>query len=133
MAPTSRTPSIDAHAATPRHARLACVVIGLGLAAWCGAALAADPVKVPIESNDNGSIYVQPNVSSTADSVTTQGAVMGVQRKDGSGAYAGVDTATPKPTYSLGATTSGTTSFSAGVQSDGKENNGVKAGVTIKY
>lgn len=105
----------------------------IGLVAWCSAALATDPIKVPLESNDNGSIYVQPNVSSTEDVVKTQGATMGVQRKDGSGAYAGVDTATPKPTYSLGASTGGNTSFSAGVQSDGKENNGVKAGVTIKY
>ncbi len=95
--------------------------------------MADDPVKVPLKSNDNGSIYVQPNVSSTEDSVNTKGAVMGVQRKDGSGAYAGVDTGTPKPTYSLGASTGGNTSFSAGVQSDGKENSGVKAGLTIKY
>ncbi|MES2534033.1 MAG: hypothetical protein V4636_23510 [Pseudomonadota bacterium] len=110
-----------------------CASAVFGLAAWCGAAMATDPVKVPLESNDSGSIYVQPNVASTEDSVNTKGAVMGVQRKDGSGAYAGVDTGTPKPTYSLGASTGGNTSFSAGVQSDGKENNGVKAGVTIKY
>ncbi len=132
MAHTSKNSSIaDCVAAKPNNQRLACAAIGLTV--WCGVAMATDPVKVPLESNDNGSIYVQPNVSSTEESVNTRGAIMGMQRKDGSGAYAGVDTGTPKPTYSLGASTGGNTSFSAGVQSDGKENNGVKAGVMIKY
>jgi hypothetical protein len=33
----------------------------------------------------------------------------------------------------VGGSTGGNTSFSAGVESDGKQNNGVKAGITIKY
>jgi len=56
-----------------------------------------------------------------------------VQRPDGSGTYIGTDTTTPRPTYSLGASTGGNVSLTGGVLSDGKNNNGVKAGVTIKY
>ena len=33
----------------------------------------------------------------------------------------------------LGGSTGGNVSFSGGVQTDGKNNNGVKAGVTIRY
>ena len=35
--------------------------------------------------------------------------------------------------YSLGASTGGDVSFSAGAHTDGKDNKGVKAGVTIRY
>jgi hypothetical protein len=47
--------------------------------------------------------------------------------------YGGVDTSGIRPNYSLGASTGGNTSFSAGAHSDGKSNAGIKAGVTIKY
>ncbi|WP_432726704.1 hypothetical protein [Variovorax sp. W6] len=100
---------------------------GLGTAAW------AEPIKLPVDSDEKGSVYVAPNVNSTETSATVNGATIGVQRPDGSGTYIGTDTSTPRPTYSLGASTGGNTSFSGGVQSDGKNNNGVKAGVTIRY
>lgn len=109
---------------------LACVSV----AAWCVAATAtAEPVKVPVGSDEKGTVYVAPNVNSTEDSAYTRGATVGVERPDGSGAYMGTDTSTPRPTYSLGASTGGNVSLTGGVQSDGKTNNGVKAGVTIKY
>lgn len=106
----------------------------LGVAACCFAATAtAEPVKVPVDSDDKGTVYVAPNVTSTEDSAYTKGATVGVQRPDGSGGYVGTDTSTPRPTYSLGASTGGNVSLTGGVSSDGKTNNGVKAGVTIKY
>lgn len=104
----------------------------LALAAAWTAALAQAP-KVPIESNDDGAIYVSPNLSPTEKSATANGATLGVQNKDGSGAYGGVDTSGARPSYSLGASTGGNVSFSAGAHSDGKDNKGVKAGVTIRY
>jgi hypothetical protein len=104
----------------------------LSAAAWCASA-GAEPVKVPVESDDKGTVYVAPNVTSTETSAYTKGATVGVQRPDGSGTYIGTDTSTPRPSYSLGASTGGNMSFSGGVQSDGKANNGVKAGVTVKY
>lgn len=107
-------------------------VVAMTVAALAGV-LHAEPLKVPLDSDDKGTVYVAPNVTSTEKSVDTTGATVGVQRPDGSGVYGGVDTATPRPTYSLGASTPGNVSYSAGVQSDGKTNNGVKAGVTIKY
>ncbi|WP_076997458.1 hypothetical protein [Variovorax sp. KK3] len=102
------------------------------LVAACMAAHAEAP-KVPLESNDEGSIYVSPNVAPTEKSATANGATLGVQNKDGSGAYGGVDTSAGRPSYSLGASTGGDVSFSAGAHSDGKDNKGVKAGVTIRY
>lgn len=104
-------------------------------AACCAAATAAmaEPVKVPLDSDDKGTIYVAPNVNPTETSAYTKGATVGVQRPDGSGSYIGTDTSTPRPTYSLGASTGGNVSLTGGVLTDGKSNNGVKAGVTIKY
>ncbi|RQO52390.1 hypothetical protein DBV14_16135 [Variovorax sp. KBW07] len=109
---------------------LACVSV----AAWYAMATAtAEPVKVPVDSGEKGTVYVAPNVNSTENSAYTTGATVGVERPDGSGAYMGTDTSRPRPTYSLGASTGGNVSLNGGVQSDGKTNNGVKAGVTIKY
>jgi len=106
----------------------------LGAAAcWAAPAAMADPVKVPVDSDEKGTIYVAPNVNSTETSAYTKGATVGVQRPDGSGTYIGTDTSTPRPTYSLGASTGGNVSLTGGVLSDGKSNNGVKAGITIKY
>ena len=107
-------------------------VLGLGLAAACGSVLAQTP-KIPFNSGEQGSLYVSPNVISNDVATETKGATVGVERKDGSSTYGGVDTAGARPTYSLGGATSGSVSYSAGVQSDGKDNKGVKAGVTIKY
>jgi hypothetical protein len=104
----------------------------LGLAMGCAAALAQTP-KLPLKSDDNGTVYVNPNVSPTEKAIDTNGATVGVERPDGSSKYMGVDTAGPKPTYSLGGSTAGDLSYSAGVFSDGKEKKGVKAGVTLKY
>jgi hypothetical protein len=104
----------------------------LSLAACCAGA-PAQPLKLPVESSDEGSIYVAPNVSPTETSARANGATIGTQRLDGSGAYGGIDTSGSRPTYSLGASTGGNTSFSAGAHSDGKSNAGIKAGVTIKY
>ena len=103
----------------------------LGLAAW-GAAFAQTP-KLPLKNDDSGTVYVEPNVSSTETSMETKGANVGAQRPDGSSKYIGVDTTGPRPTYSLGGSTAGDLSYSAGVFSDGKEKKGVKAGVTLKY
>lgn len=97
------------------------------------AAVQAEPVKVPVDSDEKGTVYVAPNVNPTETSATVKGASFGVLRPDGSGTYIGTDTTMPRPTYSLGASTGGNMSFSGGVQSDGKSNNGAKAGVTIKY
>jgi len=104
--------------------------LGLGAA---GGAVHAEPVKVPVDNDEKGTVYVAPNVNPTETSATVKGGTVGVLRPDGSGTYIGTDTSMPRPTYSLGASTGGNLSFSGGVQSDGKSNNGVKAGVTIKY
>ena len=106
--------------------------ISLALAACCAAALAQTP-KLPIESNDEGSIYVSPNLSPTEKSANANGGTLGLQRKDGSGFYGGVDTSGARPNYSLGASTGGNVSFSAGAHTDGKDNKGIKAGVTFRY
>ena len=106
--------------------------LALSAAACCTIAWAEAP-KVPLQSNDEGSIYVSPNVSPTEKSATASGGTLGVLNKDGSGAYGGVDTSGTRPNYSLGASTGGDVSFSAGAHSDGKVNKGVKAGVTIRY
>jgi hypothetical protein len=103
-----------------------------GLAACC-AGVFAQPLKLPVESSEEGTVYVAPNVSSTETSARTNGATIGTQRPDGSGAYGGVDTSGTRPNYSLGASTGGNTSFSAGAHSDGKNNAGIKAGVKIRY
>lgn len=103
-----------------------------GALAWSAPSFAEAP-KVPLGSNADGTVYVAPNVTPTETSATTEGATIGVQRPDGRSLYGGVDTSAAKPTYSLGASTGGDVSFSAGAQSDGKANAGVKAGVTIKY
>lgn len=108
------------------------IVAVLGLAACCAAAFAQTP-KVPLKSDDNGTVYVEPNVSSTERSMESNGATVGVERPDGSSKHIGVDTAGSRPTYSLGGSTAGDLSYSAGVFSDGKEKKGVKAGVTLKY
>jgi len=108
------------------------ILASLGLAACCAGVL-AQPLQVPVESSEQGTVYVSPNVSSTETSARTNGATLGVQRRDGSATYGGVDTSGTRPNYSLGGSTGGNTSFSAGAQSDGKSNTGVKAGVTIKY
>ena len=104
----------------------------LGICAACVTALAETP-KIPFKSDEQGSLYVSPNVISNDVTTETKGATVGVERKDGSSTYGGVDTAGARPTYSLGGATGGSVSYSAGVQSDGKDNKGVKAGVTIKY
>jgi hypothetical protein len=93
----------------------------------------ADEPKLPIDSDDKGSIYVAPKVSPTETSMEAHGATVGVERKDGSSLYGGMDTSTTRPTYSVGGSTGGNVSFSAGAESDGKDRHGVKAGVKIKY
>ncbi|MEJ8858045.1 hypothetical protein WKW79_25980 [Variovorax robiniae] len=109
---------------------------GLGLLVClttaCGSAL-ADELKLPVDSDDKGTVYVSPNVTSTEDSVNTKGATVGVERPDGSKTFGGMDTSGPKPSYSAGAETGGKTSFSVEAHSDGKNNTGAKAGVKIKY
>ncbi|MDP9916842.1 hypothetical protein J2W24_002491 [Variovorax boronicumulans] len=101
----------------------------------CAAAVVAiaEPVRVPVDSDDKGTAYIAPNVNSTEISARTNGATVGVQRPDGSALEAGTDTSGKRPTYSVGAKTGGDVSFSGGAHSDGKANTGVKAGVTIKY
>lgn len=101
----------------------------------CAAAVAAiaEPVRVPVDSDDKGTAYIAPNVNSTETSARTNGATVGVRRPDGSALEAGTDTSGKRPTYSVGAKTGGDVSFSGGAHSDGKANTGVKAGVTIKY
>lgn len=103
------------------------------LTCWTAAGARAEPLKLPVESDEKGTVYIAPNLVPTETSAYTRGATIGVQRPDGSGTYLGTDTSTPRPTYSLGASTGGDVSFSGGVSSDGKSNNGVKAGITIKY
>ena len=99
----------------------------------CSAAVVAEEVKLPVDSDDKGTVYVAPIVNPTETSATTTGAAVGVERKDGSAVKAGVERSGERPTYSVGGSTGGKTSFSADVQSDGKANTGVKAGITIKY
>ena len=108
------------------------IVMLFALAACCGGAFAQTP-KLPVQSDDQGSIYVNPNVSSTERSLETKGATLGIERRDGSGAYGGVDTSGARPAYSAGGSTGGNTPFYGGVSSDGKENSGVKAGVKIRF
>ena len=108
------------------------ILAWLGFAAWAACA-GAQTVKLPVESDDKGTVYVNPDVTPTEKSATANGATVGVERHDGSGAYGGVDTSGNRPTYSLGASTGGKRSYSAGASSDGKNNAGVKAGVEIKY
>lgn len=103
------------------------------LALTCAATAFAEAPKLPLKAGDEGTVYVSPNVTPTETSLETKGATVGVERPDGSSVYGGVDTSTPKPTYSAGASTGGDVSFSAGATSDGKNNVGVKAGVKIKY
>ena len=98
-----------------------------------GANALAEPIKLPVDSDDKGTVYVAPNVNSTEKSAETKGATIGVEKPDGAATYGGVDTSGERPTYSLGASTGGKTSFSAEATSDGKNNAGVKAGVKIKY
>jgi hypothetical protein len=107
-------------------------LLSVCLAAACSSAF-ADELKLPLDSNDKGTVYVSPNVNSTEDSVNTKGATMGVERPDGSKTFGGMDTSGPKPTYSAGAETGGKTSFSVEARSDGRNNTGAKAGVKIKY
>ena len=104
----------------------------LGLAACCAAALAQTP-KLPLKSDDAGTVYVEPNVSPTETSMESKGATVGAQRPDGSSKYIGVDNTGTRPTYSLGGSTAGNLSYSAGAFSDGNEKKGAKAGVTLKY
>lgn len=93
-----------------------------------------EELKLPLNNGeDKGTVYVAPNVTSTEKSADVNGATVGMQKPDGQAVYGGVDTSTALPTYSAGAATGGDVSFSAGASSDGKKNNGVKAGVTIKY
>jgi hypothetical protein len=106
---------------------VAIVLAGSGVAAF------SQTPKIPFKSDDQGSLYVSPNVTSNETTTETRGATVGVERKDGGATYGGVDTSGTRPTYSLGGATGGSVSYSAGVQSDGKDNKGVKAGVTIKY
>ena len=108
------------------------IVAVLGSAACCVAAFAQTP-KLPLKSDDNATVYVEPNLSSTETSMESNGATVGVERPDGSSKHIGVDTTGSRPTYSLGGSTAGDLSYSAGVFSDGKEKKGVKAGVTLKY
>lgn len=122
------------HRATPHNSAMnTSRILAMGLAA-CTFCAAAEEVKLPIDSDDKGIVYVAPDVVSTQNTVVTQGATVGIQRPDGSTTYGGMNVAGERPTYSIGASTGGDVSFSAGVQSDGrKESAGVKAGVTIKY
>ena len=82
---------------------------------------------------NKGSVYVAPKLSPTETSMHTEGAVVGVERKDGSGLYGGMDTSSARPSYSVGGSTGGPVSLTGGVESDGKEKHGVKAGVKIRY
>jgi hypothetical protein len=108
------------------------LLTSFALAACCSTSFAQTP-KLPLESNDEGSIYVSPNLSPTEKAATANGGTLGLQRKDGSGVYGGMDTSGRRPNYSLGASTGGDVSFTAGAHTDGKDNKGVKAGVTIRY
>lgn len=108
------------------------LILALSMAA-CSAASIAEPVKLPVDADDKGAVYVAPNVNPTETSAEMHGATVGVEKKDGSGAYIGTDTSTTRPVYSVGGSTAGNVSFTGGVSSDGKANNGVKAGINFKY
>lgn len=108
------------------------LVASVGLVV-CGAGALAQTPKLPLKSDDSGTVYVNPNVTSTEKSMDANGATVGVEHPDGSSKYLGVDTSGNRPTYSLGGSTAGDLSYSAGVFSDGKDKKGVKAGVTLKY
>ncbi len=58
----------------------------LGLSAL-GASTQAEPVKVPVDSDEKGSVYVAPNVNPTETSATVKGGTVGVLRPDGSGTH----------------------------------------------
>jgi hypothetical protein len=109
----------------------ATIVFLLCAASACAAF--GDELKLPVDSSDKGTVYVAPNVTSTETSVNNKGATVGVEHPDGSKTFGGMDTSGVRPTYSAGGATGGKTSFSAEAFSDGKDNAGVKAGVTIKY
>ncbi|MBU1359773.1 MAG: hypothetical protein KJ901_13585 [Gammaproteobacteria bacterium] len=96
-------------------------------------AVLADTPKIPVDSGDQGTVYVTPNVAPNETSAEVHGATMGVQRPDGAGLYSGMDTAGPRPLYSVGAESGGNVSLNFGVESDGKERNTAKAGIKIKY
>lgn len=115
------------------HPSVLCRFIVLTALAVGGGTVAAQPLKVPVDSDDKGTVYVSPNAVSTDDSVRAHGAAVGVVKPDGSEKRVGVDTSTPRPTYSVGGATGGNTSLSVDLLSDGKANAGAKAGVTIKY
>ncbi|RYF76809.1 MAG: hypothetical protein EOO29_22365 [Comamonadaceae bacterium] len=108
------------------------VLLALALGASAGIACAEEP-KLPISNDEKGSLYVAPKVTPNETSVDTHGATVGVQRKDGSALYGGMDTSSERPTYSVGGSTAGDVSFSAGAESDGKDKHGVKAGIKIRY
>ncbi|MDL9997945.1 hypothetical protein QTI24_04975 [Variovorax sp. J22P240] len=108
------------------------IIAFIGAAACC-IGVCAEELKLPIDSDDKGTVYINPNLSPTEGAVNTKGATVGMERPDGGGVSGGVDTSKERPTYSLGASTGGKRSYSAGAFSDGKNNAGVKAGVTIKY
>lgn len=120
---------------TPRRAAIAPAWAGL-LAAVClgaaGVAHAEDP-KLPLSHDEGSTVYVQPKLAPTEDSMRSQGATVGVQGKDGRAAYIGTDTSADRPRYSVGGESGGDLSFSAGVETDGKADHGVKAGVRIRY
>lgn len=103
------------------------------LLGW-GAARAEDP-KLPLAHDEDPgrTVYLQPRLSPTEDSMHSHGATVGVQNKDGRGAYVGTDTSAEHPKYSVGAESGGDLSFSAGVESNGKDDHGVKAGIKIRY
>ena len=127
------SPTVDAAGGRDALRMNTSSILAFGLAA-CTLGAAAEELKLPIDSDDKRIVYVTPDVVSTDNTVVTKGATVGVQRPDGSTTYGGMNVAGERPTYSLGASTGGDVSFSAGVQSDGrKESAGVKAGVTIKY
>lgn len=99
----------------------------------CGSAALAEEVKLPVATGEQGTIYVEPKVTPTETAATAQGASVGIEGADGGGGKIGVDTSGQRPTYSVGGSTGGNTSFNAGAHSDGKANTGVKAGVKIRF
>lgn len=99
---------------------------------WAAVAHAEDP-KLPLSHDEDTTVYVQPKLAPTEESMRSQGATVGVQGKDGRAAYIGTDTSAARPRYSVGGESGGDLSFSAGVESDGKTKHGVKAGVRIRY
>jgi hypothetical protein len=108
------------------------IYVLIGSAAVC-LCVGAEELKLPLESDEKGTVYVNPNLTPTETSVNTKGATLGVERPDGSGVHGGVDTSSERSTVSVGASTGGKRSYSAEAFSDGKNNAGIKAGVKIKY